>query len=218
MEFLLDRTPPQPFVITRVDTNQEDVRPVFVWVASDQASGIDHYKVKIGNGDWFDASTIQNGSSSYMLPSQSAASARTLTVRAFDKAGNYTDASTNFTVLAPIALCSGNSFSCAVSLFFAKWGVWMSVAFIILIVVLYGFLYYLLRWRKQSRKELEKFKDELQQDLKRVEEGVKHVSTGGNRKSPTSSSFMEEKKSLEDQLRHITREVKEELDRLKDNK
>ncbi len=215
-ELLLDRTPPQPFIITREDTNQTDNQPVFAWVANDAASGIDHYEVKIGDGDWFDASTIQNGSSSYILPPQSPTNARTLTVRAFDKAGNYTDATTNFTVLAPAVLCKGNGFSCSISLFFAQWGALISSIFIFLVLVLYGFLYYLLRWRKQSRKDLQKFKEELQQDLKRVEAGVKKVT--GTEVDLRQSYFLEEKRSLEKQLRHITDDVKEELKRLQDDK
>ena len=64
-KFMLDRTPPEPFVISRVDTNQADIQPVFAWSANDDTSGVDHDEVKIGNGDWFNASTIQSGSSSY---------------------------------------------------------------------------------------------------------------------------------------------------------
>lgn len=218
MEFLLDRTPPQPFILTRVDTNLADPQPVFAWAANDAASGIDHYEVKIGDGDWFDASAIQNGSSSYMLPPQSPTPSRTLTVRAYDRAGNFTDATTDFTVLAPATPCNATDISCAVSLFFAQWGALIFIILIMLLAVLYGFLYYLLRWRRQSRKELEKFKEELQQDLTRVEEGVKRVSGAGSRVDLRQSSFLAEKRSLENELRHITEDVKEELRRLQKEK
>lgn len=217
MEIMLDRTPPEPFVITREDTNLADPQPVFAWAANDDTSGIDHYEVKIGNGDWFDASTIQNGSSSYMLPPQSPTNSRTLTVRAYDKAGNFTDATTDFTVLPPAVPCEAGAFPCAVSAFFARWGALISLIFILLVIVLYGFLYYLLKWRRQSRKDLQKFKDELQQDLKRVEEGMHRTGTGG-KADLRSASFLEQKESLENELRHITEEVKEELKHLKENK
>lgn len=218
MEFLLDRTPPQPFILTRVDTNLADPQPVFAWTANDAASGIDHYEVKIGDGDWFDASTIQNGSSSYMLPPQSPALARTLTVRAYDKAGNFTDATTDFTVLAPAVPCSANDISCAISLFFAQWGALIFIILILLLAVLYGFLYYLLRWRRQSRVELQKFKEELQKDLARVEEITKRASGAGNGASSGQSSFLAKKNELESELRHITDDVREELKRLQKDK
>lgn len=218
VRLMLDRSPPAPFIISRIDTNQTDPRPLFAWAANDVTSGIDHYEVKIGDGDWFDSSVIQNGSSSYLLPLQSPAIWRTLTVRAFDKAGNYADATTNFTVIGPAVGCTAGNFSCAVSSFFAQWGALISGIFVCLVLILYGFLYYLLRWRKQSRRELQKFKDELQQDLKRVEESVIRAAAATSGADPRQSSFLEEKQSLENELHHITEDVKEELKRLQDKK
>jgi hypothetical protein len=218
VRLMLDRTPPEPFLISRVDTNQADIQPVFAWTANDDTSGIDHYEVQIGDGDWFNASTIQNGTSSYMLPPQSPTTGRTLTVRAFDKAGNYTDATTNFTVLAPPVVCTAGKFSCAVSAFFARWGALIFILFICLVIVLYGFLYYLFRWRRQSRKELQEFRSELQEDLKRVEESVKRVGGAESRVDLRRSSFLAEKQSLEKEIRHITEDVKEELKRLQNEK
>lgn len=218
VRLMLDHTPPEPFVVLRVDTDQTDIQPVFTWVANDDTSGIDHYEVKIGDGDWFNASSIANGSSSYILPPQSPTGGRMLTVRAFDKAGNFTDATTNFTVLAPTVPCTAGAVSCALSLFFAQWGALVAIIFICLVIVLYGFLYYLLRWRRQSRKELQQFREELQEDLKRVEENIKSVGGDGSRADLTQTSFLAEKQSLEKELRHITEDVKEELKRLQNEK
>ena len=122
---------------------------------------------------------------------------RTLTVRAFDKAGNYTDATTNFSVIAPAVTCNPSDFSCATSLFFARWGELISLIFIVLVLILYGFLYYLLRWRRQSRKELQKFRTELEEDLRRVEEGIKKTEGTGGKIDLRQSYLLEEKRSLE---------------------
>jgi hypothetical protein len=196
----LDRTPPHPFIITREDTDETDIQPIFQWVATDDASGIDHYEAKIGDGNWFDPSSLSSTSSSYVLPPQSPTSERTLTVRAFDRAGNFTDASIPFTVLTKPVLCRGGGLPCAVSLFFAQWGWLIVLISALLILVAYGALYRLLRWRRQTQHELRVFKDELQRDLKRLEE--EKGGAKGNR-------------VLEQEVSRVVRDVDEELKRLK---
>ena len=212
MKLMLDRTPPQPFIISRVDTNQADTQPVFAWAANDETSGIDHYEVQIGNGDWFDASTIQNGSSSYILPPQSPTGGRTLTVRAFDKAGNYTAASLNFSVLAPGAACGGSPFACASAAFFERWGWLMVVVFILLLLLAYAFIYHLLRWKKVSSKELKKFEDELRRDLKALQDGAEKMQ--GPAVDLRPSHLAQEKRELEKEIKHISEDVKEEIKEL----
>jgi hypothetical protein len=213
-EIMLDRTPPEPFVISREDINENDTQPVFAWAATDQTSGIDHYDVKIGNGDWFPASTIQNGSSSYMLPPQSPASSRTLTVRAFDKAGNYTDSSITFTVTAPVVLCSTNNLSCKISLFFAQWGSAITAILTFLLLLMAGLMYYLLRWKKQSSKALKKFEEELRHDLKALQDHAEKVHDGAVDLRP--SHFEQEKQRFEKEIKHISDDVKEEIEKLGD--
>ena len=212
MKLMLDRTPPEPFVISRVDTDQADTQPIFAWAANDETSGIDHYEVQVGNGDWFDASTIQNGSSSYELSPQSPIGARTLTVRAFDKAGNYTDASLTFSVLAPGTACGGSPFACASAAFFSRWG-WAIVAiFILLLLLAYVFIYHLLRWKKVSSKNLKKFEDELRRDLKALQDGAEKMQGGAVDLRP--SHLAAEKRELEKEIKHISEDVKEEIKEL----
>lgn len=213
---MLDRSPPRPFIITRKDTDETDVQPVFQWVAIDPASGLDHYEARIGSGDWFNPASLESATSSYVLPPQLPTDVRTLTVRAFDKAGNFTDSSVDFRVLPPVVLCKGNGFSCRLSAFVAQWGWLVVLIFIVLVLITYGFIYRLLRWRKQSWKELQRFKEELQRDLKRVEERA--GKAGGSEIDLRQSHLLEEKRSLERQIRHIAEEVKEELKRLKGEK
>jgi hypothetical protein len=164
-KLMLDRTPPDSFVITREDTDLTDPQPVFSWLATDGMSGIDHYEAKIGDGDWFNPANFQSGNSLYALPVQSPTAGRWLTVRAFDKAGNYTDASISFRVLAPEASCAGAATLCALSEFFVQWSWLMVFMLIILLIVAYGFIYHLLRWKKRSSKVLKKFEDILSGDL-----------------------------------------------------
>jgi Sec-independent protein translocase protein TatA len=214
-KLMLDRTPPEPFIISRVDTNQADKQPIFAWSANDDMSGIDHYEVKIGNGDWFNASAIQNGSSSYILPPQAPIGVRTLTVRAFDKAGNYTDASLNFSVLPLTALsapCEKSAFFCGLSGIFSEWGWAIAGILIILLLLAYGFIYHLLRWKKSSSKELKKFEDELRRDLKAVQEEAEKVRDNAVDLRPTH--LEQEKRQLEKEIKHISEDVKEEIKEL----
>lgn len=160
LPLLLDRTPPAPFAIIRVDTDLSDPQPVFTWSAVDDASGIDHYLVKIGNGNWFDASTILRDSH-YVLPPQSRTNGREITVRAYDKAGNYTEESTTFVVTA-----TGIS---AIPLMTLMW-------YILLAILVIGILIYIFRWQRNIKGELTIFRAQMQRDLQILEGQLK---TGG---------------------------------------
>ncbi|MGC9611029.1 MAG: hypothetical protein ABSE68_02305 [Minisyncoccia bacterium] len=64
----------------------------------DDLSGIDFYKVKVGDKDTFSVQSEQVASNPYTLPPQEAGK-HTMLVQAFDKAGNYETAVADFTVL-----------------------------------------------------------------------------------------------------------------------
>ncbi|MEM3568366.1 MAG: Ig-like domain-containing protein [Candidatus Jordarchaeales archaeon] len=65
------------------------------WSGDDPVSGISHYIVRIDNGMWIDVGTSTN----YTFPSLSDGT-HTVTVIAYDKAGNMSMATVSFTVLA----------------------------------------------------------------------------------------------------------------------
>lgn len=213
-KIMLDRTPPEPFVITRVDTNLADTQPVFAWAANDAVSGIDHYQVKIGNGDWFDASTIQTGSSTYMLPPQSPTSARTITVQAFDKAGNYTNATANFSVLGQNVACGGSTLRCESSAFFSRWGWAIVLAFLLLLILAFGFIYHLLTWKRRSSKKMKEFEEELRRDLKAIQNQADKVGDAAVDLRP--AHLAQEKRQLEKEIEHISDDVKKEIKKLEE--
>lgn len=74
--------------------------PLIKFFTSDSLSGLDHYEVRIDQGDWVNANTLLFDGS-YRLPKLKPGS-HALVVRAYDKAGNYTDAITSITVEAII--------------------------------------------------------------------------------------------------------------------
>ncbi|MEK9195059.1 MAG: cohesin domain-containing protein, partial [Patescibacteria group bacterium] len=101
-KFQIDTKPPDPFPITFLEGRETDnPRPSAMFTAIDDLSGIDHYKVKIGEGDFFTLSREEIRNTSFMLPLQ-AIGKRTLLVQAYDRARNITTASEEF-VIKPIA-------------------------------------------------------------------------------------------------------------------
>jgi hypothetical protein len=168
ISFGLDKTPPEQFIIVRQNAGDTlSVRPVFQWAATDKTSGIAYYKAKIGDGDWFDPASIQEGSS-YVLPAQSPTDGRTFVVRAYDHAGNFRDASVNFSIGRA---CTNGSLVCLFLASFSQWGWLVVFILIILLLISYIFIYRLLWWRRRFRAELSGFKDELHRDLGRFEAG-----------------------------------------------
>ncbi len=101
--FQIDTTPPKPFSIEFPDGKETDnPQPLVLFDTTDSLSGIDYYKVRIGEGDYFRVSPDEVvASNPYKLLLQ-APGKRTILVQAYDKAGNYNMASEEF-VIKPIA-------------------------------------------------------------------------------------------------------------------
>ena len=88
----VDSTPPKPFSPTiRIDAQ----RSIIKIEAQDTLSGIDHYALSIDAGTSFVINKNELVENEYVLPFQKGGSHIVL-VSAYDKAGNYTDASTSF--------------------------------------------------------------------------------------------------------------------------
>lgn len=98
--FQIDTQPPKPFLIKFVDGKETDnPRPLALFEATDSLSGIDHYSVKIGEGDFFETTPEIIKHNPYTLPLQHPGK-RTILVQAYDKASNYTTASEEFVILS----------------------------------------------------------------------------------------------------------------------
>jgi hypothetical protein len=99
----IDRAAPKSFIIARkVSDDATDPQPVFTWSGDDADSGIDRYDYKVGDAAFASAVSLALADGSYRLP-VTAPGAHTLTVRAYDRAGNFTDSATSF-VIAPLPL------------------------------------------------------------------------------------------------------------------
>ena len=96
--FQIDTQTPEPFEIKFVDSKETDnPRPTVLFDTTDSLSGIDYYKVKIGEGVFFAIAPEIVKNIPYTLPFQ-APGKRSILVQAFDKAGNYTVAIEDFII------------------------------------------------------------------------------------------------------------------------
>jgi len=96
----IDTKPPEPFKIKIVDGEQtNNPRPVILFDTVDELSGIDFYKLKIGDGDFIAFAENKIKENPYSLPLQSPGK-KTILVQAFDKAGNFSSASAELEITA----------------------------------------------------------------------------------------------------------------------
>ena len=99
--FQIDTQPPEPFIIKFIDGKEtENPRPTALFDTADSLSGINYYKIKIGEGDFFSFSSETVKNNSYTLPLQ-VPGKRTILAQAFDNAENYTTATEEF-IIKPI--------------------------------------------------------------------------------------------------------------------
>jgi len=99
--FQIDTESPAPFSIKFIDGKETtNPRPTIVFDTIDSLSGIDYYKIKIGEGDFFATTPEIVKSNPYTLPLQ-APGKRSILIQAYDKGGNYTTAVEEF-IIKPI--------------------------------------------------------------------------------------------------------------------
>jgi len=96
-KLMIDTKPPLPFEIEVKIEDPTDPQPVLFFDTSDELSGIEYYELTIGQGEPFQVRGITK-ENPLKLPPQ-AAGKHLVVVRAFDKAGNFTDAKKEIEIL-----------------------------------------------------------------------------------------------------------------------
>lgn len=91
---LIDTTPPKDLEIVSEPSNESviTILPFISFNAIDDTSGIDHYEIKIDNGEYIVTD------SPYQIESITGGE-HTITIKTFDKAGNYTEESITLTIV-----------------------------------------------------------------------------------------------------------------------
>lgn len=94
----IDTTPPAPFEIKFIDGNEtENPRPTVVFDTTDSLSGVNYYKIKIGEGDFFSIAPEIVKTDPHTLPLQNPGK-RNILIQAYDNAENYTVATEEFII------------------------------------------------------------------------------------------------------------------------
>lgn len=97
-KFGVDTTPPEPFKISLPDGEiTANPTPRILFETIDKMSGIDRYEIKIDDNEWVNAAKLKIAS--YILPKLSPGEHKIL-VKAYDKAGNYTEEQTKVIISA----------------------------------------------------------------------------------------------------------------------
>jgi len=100
-KFQIDTKKPEPFDIKFVDGKETfNPRPVALFHTMDSLSGLDYYRIKIGEGEFLSVPSEENVvENPYMLPPQPPGR-KLILVQALDKAGNYNTASEELIIKA----------------------------------------------------------------------------------------------------------------------
>ena len=203
----LDRTPPEPFTLTRIDNDPANTQPTFTWSTIDDLSGLSHYEMKIGDGDWFDPDILRQGSA-YVLPAQSLTSGRSLTVQAIDNIGNVREESVTFTVASPHSWQAWwYWFIKSVSLF----ELGSIVLILAIIVAMIVFVRRTLHWKKELKRELNNFMKELREESTKMRGEGEKTSVINLR----PANLQKEKKQIEEEEARLEKEVGAEIEKIK---
>ncbi len=92
-KFQVDTQPPKQFQVLRTDSDPTTREPEITFETTDDVSGVNHYEVKIDDGDWATVGKSSAGKA-YRLSTLSPGDHQIL-VKAVDEAGNSTTASIN---------------------------------------------------------------------------------------------------------------------------
>lgn len=97
-QFRVDTVPPLPFTVNRVADDDDDTnpQPFLNYATSDETSGVQKYRMRIGSGDWFDVPEAPE-ERPFRMPLQ-APGVHPVTVEAIDAAGQSVRAQTVITV------------------------------------------------------------------------------------------------------------------------
>ena len=145
----IDTKPPESFAIKFIDGKEtENPRPVVVFDTTDSLSGVNYYKIKIGEGNFFSVAPETVKTNPYILPLQSPGK-NSILVQAYDKAGNYAVASEEFIIKETEKSVVAEKQSA-----FLKFGT-TAASFLVLVIVLAALLIFFILifwygWRRLS--------------------------------------------------------------------
>lgn len=146
-KIMIDKTPPPPFTL-EVTVPASTTGAILKFSATDTLSGIDRYEVVVDAGDEIKIALNAIKDNTYTLSGQSPGE-HTLTLKAFDKAGNYTPAEGKFKIEGEIPSATSKT-AVDDTPKPTDWSLIANIFLVALIAFLIGYMWY---ERKAFRKE-----------------------------------------------------------------
>jgi hypothetical protein len=158
---MVDRTVPPPFTLmAEAIASSTDVAMQFM--ATDTLSGVDRYEIIVDAGTAIKVPLVEVKNGAYTLAAQSSGE-HTVTVKAYDKAGNFTGADGKFTIVG--APASAQKAVVDETPAPTNWGLILNIALIALIAFLIGYLWYEQKMFRKEKYVAKRESDELRESL-----------------------------------------------------
>jgi polyisoprenoid-binding protein YceI len=160
-KIMVDRTPPAPFSMTAIPVaSSTDVAMQFS--ATDTPSGLDHYEIIVDAGTAIKVPLAEVKNGAYTLSGQSPGE-HTLTLKAYDKAGNFTAVDGKFTIEGAVPGAAKAVVDEEPKP--TNWGLILNVALVALIAFLIGYLWYEQKTFRREKYVAKRESDELRESL-----------------------------------------------------
>jgi hypothetical protein len=165
MKIMIDTVPPENFEVV-IQGEEGSARPLLAFEATDELSGISHYEVIIGDREPIRVTPEDMSSGAYQVQDVISQGTHTVTVRAYDMAGNYTDAETELVVLedfsVPAVIDGGEDLS-----FLARFG--SMILTILLLMAIAGLSGYSVYLKKKFQAKMDQAESEAKEIRTKME-------------------------------------------------
>ncbi len=159
-----DLTPPLPFEITIVDGKETtNPQPTLLFATEDKLSGLSHYEVKIGDGDFFKIEPPEEIAHNPFKMSYQDPGAHSILVRAYDKAGNSQSAASEV-IIKPNPDCQAAPAGIKIGAKLISYGIIIIILLLVLALIIIGAI---LIWYN-----IKLLQAKLKKEVKEIEESL----------------------------------------------
>ena len=201
----IDTVPPKAFDVTLQPAASKDDTPKLAFKAQDDLSGVDHYQLLLGSTSVATIAAKDMGDGTYPVPPQDGG-AQLVIVRAYDMAGNMTEASKTLD-LPKVAKPSKDGTTAAPA---APQSFW-SIERILLILFAFA-IGGLITWMRMTKKDIEQKRAAILQRVAEAREKNDRVFSAMREEFEALINNFDKKPQLTPEERQLLEEIKEVLD------
>ncbi len=161
----IDESPPAPFALD-IEVPASSTDATLKFSATDTLSGIDRYEIVVDGGNSIKIPPTEIKADAYILTAQ-APGEHSVTLKAYDKAGNYTPVDGKFTIEGDTAAEAAAKAKAAIDEEPkpTDWGLIANIALVAIIAFLIGYLWYERKTFRREKYVAKKESDELRDNL-----------------------------------------------------